>query len=155
MSNNHLIDLHGKVTGGASLEFLYAEVPTEHPTFIRIRYSLDGVQQYDCLPLDTGKQIFLNPFNDADEDKKSVLKRAALEIVELLSTLSAENVIKVLEELVVKGEVLIRESPLPDKGRVQVIWEAHRTGRARAFADSIGEAVLATADELRKREETG
>ena len=68
-----------------------------------------------------------------------------------MAPIQAEKIMEVLEELVEKGEVLIRKSPLLD-GRMNVIWNAHSQKRASSIADSIGAAMLAVASELKQRE---
>lgn len=66
--------------------------------------------------------------------------------------LTAQEMIELLQELVQRGEVLIRKSPLLD-GRMNVIWNAHSEKRAGSIADSMGAAILAVAAELKQREE--
>ena len=69
----------------------------------------------------------------------------------MAETKDALEILQALEKLVQSGEVLIRTSPLLD-GRMQVIWNAHSEKRAGSIADSITEAILATAAKLEERE---
>ena len=70
-----------------------------------------------------------------------------------MADFSRTDILRVLKELIEKGEVLIRKSPLLD-GRTQVIWEAHSERRAGAIADSMEDAIVAVAAELKRREES-
>jgi len=79
------IDLKGRVKGGASIEFLRAEVPEGHrriPSAL-IRYSLDGVEQTYGLRLDLDKQVVLDRFED-DEEKQETVEEAVPEIIKVL-----------------------------------------------------------------------
>jgi hypothetical protein len=79
------VDLKDRVKGGASIEFLRAEVPEGHrriPSAL-IRYSLNGVEQPYGLRLDLDKQVVLDRFED-DEEKQETLERAVPEILRVL-----------------------------------------------------------------------
>ena len=78
------IDLKGRVKGGASIEFLRAEVPEGHrriPSAL-IRYSLGGVEQTYGLRLDLDKQVVLDHFED--KEKQETVERAVPEILKVL-----------------------------------------------------------------------
>jgi hypothetical protein len=66
--------------------------------------------------------------------------------------LSSEELLKVLEELARKGEVLIRKSPLLDGG-INVIWNAGSSKSAGHISATLDEAIIAVNDELKKRDE--
>ena len=79
------IDLRGRVKGGASIEFLRAEVPERHrrlPSAL-IRYSLGGVEQTYGLRLDLDKQVVLDRFED-DKEKQETVEEAVPEILKVL-----------------------------------------------------------------------
>jgi hypothetical protein len=79
------IDLKGHVPGGASIEFLRAEVPAKYRLpFVLIRYSLKGVEQDYGLRLDLDKQVFIDHFEDQEQEK--AIERAAPAIVEFLGS---------------------------------------------------------------------
>ena len=78
------VDLKDRVKGGASIEFLRAEVPEGHrriPSAL-IRYSLDGVEQVYGLRLDLDKQVVLDRFED--KEKQETVERAVPEILKVL-----------------------------------------------------------------------
>jgi hypothetical protein len=78
------VELRGRVKGGASIEFLRAEVAEGHrriPSAL-IRYSLNGVEQAYGLRLDLDKQVVLDRFED--DEKQETVERAVPEILEVL-----------------------------------------------------------------------
>ena len=78
------VDLKDRVEGGASIEFLRAEVPEGRrriPSAL-IRYSLDGVEQVYGLRLDLDKQVVLDRFED--KEKQETVERAVPEILKVL-----------------------------------------------------------------------
>jgi hypothetical protein len=78
------IDLRGRVKGGASIEFLRAEVPERHrrlPSAL-IRYSLGGVEQTYGLRLDLDKRVVLDRFED--KEKQETVEEAVPEILKVL-----------------------------------------------------------------------
>ena len=76
--------LKGRVPGGASLEFLRAEVPNiEDPPVALIRYRLHGKEPETGLRLDLDKQTFLDHF-DEKSDQEEVLLRAAPKLISLV-----------------------------------------------------------------------
>lgn len=84
MTEIYKIDLRGRVPGGASIEFLRAEMPAEYRfPLALIRYSLRGVEQEHGLRLDLDKQVFLDHIED--EEKEETIKQAAPQIVDYLS----------------------------------------------------------------------
>ncbi len=66
--------------------------------------------------------------------------------------LSSEEVLKILEELARKGEILIRKSPLLDGG-INVIWNVGSSKCAGHISATLDEAIIAVNDELKKRDE--
>ncbi|MBL8227327.1 MAG: hypothetical protein JNL98_02570 [Bryobacterales bacterium] len=79
-----IIDLRGKVTGGAGLEFADIEILTDPPgPLATVAYRENGVLQEEVLRIDLGKQVFLDHFEDAE--KEAVAVAAAPLIVAYLS----------------------------------------------------------------------
>lgn len=64
---------------------------------------------------------------------------------------SSEEILKILEKLARKNEILIRESPLLD-GKIQVIWNAPSSKRASHISATLDEAIIAVSNKLKKRE---
>jgi len=86
MAKIRTINLKGHVAGGASIEFLRAEVPETHRLpFALIRYSLQGVEQEYGLRLDLDKRVFIDHFED--EEKEKTIESAAPKIVEFLGSI--------------------------------------------------------------------
>jgi len=84
------INLAGRVAGGYSIQFLKAEVPSEHRVpFALIRFSLEGKPQPYGLRLDMYKKTFLD--HTDDKGLEEFLEQAASKIVEVLSEALSEN----------------------------------------------------------------
>jgi hypothetical protein len=78
------IDLRNRVPGGASIQFLSAEVPEiEDPPVALIRYALAGEQPPTGLRLDLNKQVFLDHFAEGSA-KEKVLEGAAPQIIQMV-----------------------------------------------------------------------
>ena len=83
MDEVYTISLEDRVRGGASIEFLQAEVPIEESVpFVLVRYAINGVPQHDRLSLDVGKQVFYDHFEDAERER--VVQDAAPHIVDII-----------------------------------------------------------------------
>jgi hypothetical protein len=80
------IDLKGRVSSGASIEFLRVEVPAGeyHGPFALIRYALHGVEQEYGLRLDMDKRVILDHFEE--EELESAVQKAAPKIVEYVGS---------------------------------------------------------------------
>jgi hypothetical protein len=80
MSETKSIPLEGKLEDAGALHFLRAEWQRDKSRFVRIRYSLDGIEQPLGLRLDLDKRVFLDSV-DNREVNASVQER----IPEILS----------------------------------------------------------------------
>ena len=86
MTKNRIIELKDSIPGGASIQFLRAEIPGGYWTpFALIRYSIEGVEPHYGLRLDLGKQVFIDYLEDEETD--GFLQKVAPKIVEFLSSI--------------------------------------------------------------------
>lgn len=96
MAKIQSVDLTGKVTGGASVEFLRVEVPKDNYFLVVVRYAVGGIESEYGLRLDRGKQAFIDHVDD--EQQEAVLRNAIPEIMEILgqSFPPAERILEIL-----------------------------------------------------------
>lgn len=79
------IHFNGKIKGGASIDFIRAEMTTKYDLPLAlIRYAIQGQEQENGLRLDLDKRVFLDHLED--EEKNKVLDKAAPEIVEVVGS---------------------------------------------------------------------
>lgn len=79
------VSLQGQVKGGAGIEFLFAELPEEHPLPFAVVYYADaGKPQNLGLRFDLDKQVFLDHLEDEKQEK--VLSKAASRIAAYLGS---------------------------------------------------------------------
>lgn len=83
MSNTYTISLEGRVTGGASIEFVRAEMPAGRRTpFVLIRYRDNGSIPEFGLRLDLDKRVLMDHLSDPKKD--GIIKKAVPRIVEIV-----------------------------------------------------------------------
>lgn len=83
------VDLEGSVAGGASLQFLRAEMPLEPSPFALIRYSINGQEQRYGLRLDLDKQVFLDDLGDSAKD--AIIAGAAPRVMSFCAPISSRK----------------------------------------------------------------
>lgn len=90
MSNVLTVDLKGRVKGGASIEFLRAEMNGSMVTpFALIRYAVDGIEPKTGLRIDLDKRAILDRLDDPETD--AVIERAGPQIAEVIGPVAYQR----------------------------------------------------------------
>jgi hypothetical protein len=87
MTEPRIVQLEGKIREGASIKFLYAQLPPreyEGIPFAIVGYNLGGVAQDRSLRLDLDKRAFLDHFEN-DIEKEEFIRKATLDIVDAIA----------------------------------------------------------------------